>query len=55
LMSRDNSVNMSCRCPAGCSESGDGCAYIVVIGSREAFCVGDCETDSGCCFGCGWY
>jgi hypothetical protein len=56
LIGRDNaSVNLDCRCPAGCGESGDGCAYIVVIGSRDAFCVGDCENPTGCCFGCGWH
>jgi len=55
LVSRDNSLTLNCRCPAGCGESGDGCVYIVVEGSRDAFCVGDCETDTGCCFGCGWH
>ncbi len=55
LISRDNSINLDCRCPSGCSESGDGCVPIVVIGSRDAICAGDCETAGGCCFGCGWH
>ncbi len=56
LMSRDNSLTMTCGCPGGCAEGGEyGCIYVVVVGSREAFCSGDCEKVGACCAGCGWY
>jgi hypothetical protein len=55
LKSRDNSVNVDCRCPSGCAETGDGCIYLIVEGSRNAICVGDCATETSCCFGCGWH
>ena len=55
LISRDNYVVLSCRCPAGCSESGDGCFYWIEEGSRNALCLGDCATATSCCFGCGWH
>ncbi len=55
LISRDSSLVVSCRCPSGCGESGDGCFYWIEEGSRNALCLGDCATDTSCCFGCGWH
>jgi hypothetical protein len=55
LVARDNSITMNCRCPGGCGEAGDGCVYVVVIGSGEAYCTGDCEKPGACCAGCGWF
>jgi hypothetical protein len=56
LIARDNSLDLTCGCPGGCSEAGEsGCVYIVVIGSSQAVCTGDCEKTGACCAGCGWY
>jgi hypothetical protein len=57
-MARDNKdVNVSCACPAGCKSDpgpGHGCVIEFPPGGSEASCSGDCVTDTGCCFGCGF-
>jgi len=50
-------VEVSCACPAGCkSDPGPvhGCVIQFPPGGPDASCSGDCVTDNGCCFGCGF-
>jgi len=58
MMARDNSsVDVSCACPAGCgSDPGQrhGCVIQFPPGGSEASCSGDCVSQDGCCFGCGF-
>lgn len=57
LIARDNSVEVSCACPAGCSSDpgpGHGCVIQFPPGGSDATCTGDCVTQGGCCFGCGF-
>ena len=57
MMARDNSVDISCACPAGCSSDpgpGHGCVIQFPPGGSDASCSGDCVTQGGCCFGCGF-
>jgi hypothetical protein len=57
MMARNNSVDVSCACPAGCSSDpgpGHGCVIQFPPGGSDASCSGDCVTQGGCCFGCGF-
>jgi hypothetical protein len=57
MMARNNSVDISCACPGGCSSDpgpGHGCVIQYPPGGSDASCSGDCVTQGGCCFGCGF-
>jgi len=57
MVARDNSVNISCACPAGCSSDpgpGHGCVIQYPPGGQDASCSGDCVTENSCCSGCGF-
>jgi hypothetical protein len=57
MVARDNSVNVSCDCPAGCSSDpgpGHGCVVQYPPGGQDASCTGDCVAENTCCSGCGF-
>ena len=55
-IARDNSTTINCACPAGCSvgPGQPGCVIVFTPNGPDATCSGDCVTEGGCCFGCGF-
>jgi hypothetical protein len=44
-----------CSCPGGCSTPDPFFGCILVETPDVAYCTGDCQTDTGCCIGCGFW
>jgi len=54
LTSKARSQAFPCSCPGGCDRPGPyGC--ILVQTPDVAYCEGDCEMETGCCLGCGFW
>jgi hypothetical protein len=57
MIARDSTTTINCSCPAGCGSDpgqGHGCVVVYTPNGPDATCSGDCVTEGGCCFGCGF-